>query len=207
MTYKIKEIFTSIQGEGLLVGKPMNFIRSSGCNLRCRWCDTNHVGGEEKTIKQIIDELDERIIWVALTGGEPMMQANLIKLIKSLKPEGYSILLETNGTLYDKKIFDSCDYISADLKGPSSGNPGHEDNVIKYCLSHPNKTQLKIVLADKKDLCYYKTIYIRYPHWVLQPESSVLDKIDYIRWMDELTADMLADTRIIPQTHKIMKIK
>jgi len=70
--YLVNEVFSSIQGEGIYVGTPMNFIRFCKCNLGCRWCDTSYQKGVEMSIPCILKKLDKRIPWVSLTGGEPL---------------------------------------------------------------------------------------------------------------------------------------
>jgi len=191
----------------LFAGRIMNFIRFSGCNLDCRWCDTDHEGGEEKTLAEIMETVDGKMKWVSLTGGEPLLQKGLEELIKELKARGHNILLETNGTLFRKGLFDSCDFISADLKGPSSGNRGFEKKVFEYCINHPGKTQLKIVLQNKKDFNFFKSIYKSYPNWILQPEWTTIHQIDYLAWLQELSPEIRADIRFIPQIHKVLEVE
>ena len=122
---KINEIFASIQGEGKYLGYPQVFIRFTGCNLRCSWCDTQYAWEEgiEMTRQQIIKAITKYDVnSVCITGGEPLMQiAELRELIADLKKRGYFIQLETNGTIYDQNIFESVDCVSLDIKPPSSG--------------------------------------------------------------------------------------
>jgi 7-carboxy-7-deazaguanine synthase len=102
---KISEIFYSIQGEGKLVGVPSLFIRTSGCNLRCVWCDTPYSSwrptGENMTVREILDAVSARNCrHVVITGGEPMMQTELPELIAGLRAMGQHITIETAGTLW-----------------------------------------------------------------------------------------------------------
>ena len=102
---KIAEMFYSIQGEGKLTGVPSLFIRSSGCNLRCRWCDTPYSSweptGENMTVSQILDQAARQPgRHVVITGGEPMMQSQLPELVTGLKNMGRHITIETAGTLW-----------------------------------------------------------------------------------------------------------
>ncbi len=100
MKFRINEIFQSIQGEGLLVGVAMNFIRFTKCNLECKWCDTDFREGKEMVVGEILGKLNSNFEWVSLTGGEPLMEKNLSSLIGKLKEKKYTIFLETNGTIF-----------------------------------------------------------------------------------------------------------
>jgi len=103
---KITEIFASIQGEGLRQGYPTLFVRFSGCNLKCPFCDTQYAWkeGNEYSTRQVIEEIKKLTVrfpaqWVCLTGGEPLLQA-VAELVKKLKKEGFTIQVETNATLF-----------------------------------------------------------------------------------------------------------
>lgn len=97
--YSIVEIFYSLQGEGRFVGYPALFVRFSGCNLNCPWCDTDWTYGVSMTKNMILDELHRRnqCKMVVLTGGEPTLQVDN-ELIDMLHDNGYSIHIESNGT-------------------------------------------------------------------------------------------------------------
>jgi 7-carboxy-7-deazaguanine synthase len=205
MKFRIKEIFSSIQGEGLLVGTPMNFIRFTRCNLSCKWCDTDFEGGKEMHEGEILKGLNSRVRWVSLTGGEPMMEKHLLSLIKKLKSGGYRIFLETNGTKFDEKIFHNVDFISIDLKAPSSGNSLFGGKVLGYALKHPKKTQLKVVVQRGEDEKFFESIYKgkeRYDNWILQPEWSSRRKVEYGKMIKRFPK-----VKIIPQVHKILDLR
>jgi len=114
---KVNEIFYSIHGEGGLTGRPMAFVRLSGCNLKCTFCDTNHkpfVKLKPKTILKILDDNFKHCHAVCITGGEPLIQ-DISELVFALKARGLYVALETNGT---KKIPTlPFDYISVSPKG------------------------------------------------------------------------------------------
>jgi len=204
MRFKVNEVFASIQGEGLLVGTPMNFIRFCRCNLQCLYCDTDFREGIEMSVDEITKQLNERFRWVSLTGGESMLEENLMGLVLKLKDQGFKILLETNGTLFDKKIFDACDFLSVDVKGPSSENPGHSEEVFNYCLKNSSKSQLKVVIQNNKDFEFFQKIYREeYPNWILQPEWNSVKTLDYSLIMDRIDDNV----RIIPQVHKFMGLE
>ncbi len=98
MKYKINEIFKSIQGEGANLGKEVIFIRMSGCNLNCKWCDTDHEKFKEMRTEEIMKEIKKlQISSVIITGGEPTEQ-NLLPLIQELSKKDYWVGIETNGT-------------------------------------------------------------------------------------------------------------
>ena len=121
----IKEIFASIQGEGLLIGVQQIFIRFCGCNLSCNYCDTDFSSSfKEYSADELIDYLKSNFDFntinsVSLTGGEPLLSVDFLKeFLPKLKLPVY---LETNGTIYEKleDIINEIDYISADIKLPS----------------------------------------------------------------------------------------
>ncbi len=187
-----------------MVGTPMNFIRFCRCNLKCSYCDTDFEKGERMEISGIIKKLNKKFRWVSLTGGEPMLEENLMEMIEELKTVEFKILLETNGTLFNKDIFDSCEFLSVDIKAPSSGNPGYNTNVFDYCLKNPHRSQLKVVIQNKEDLEFFQKIYREgYPHWIMQPEWNSIKGLDYGFIMDRIGDNM----RIIPQIHRFMGLK
>lgn len=202
--YKINEIFSSIQGEGIYVGVPMNFIRFCSCNLACSWCDTDYQAGTPMSPSEILRRLNRKIPWVSLTGGEPLMEKDLYPLILKLKNAGYKILLETNGTLYDREIFSACDHVSLDLKPPSSGNCVRSQDAFRYCVAHPQKSQIKIVVQDEQDICFFAKAFScarKYPNWVIQPEWGSIKRLDYDKIISRFPS-----VRVIPQVHKVLLV-
>lgn len=96
---KINEIFYSLQGEGFYTGTPAIFIRFSGCNLKCSFCDTDHHKGIDMNTDQILEEIKKYPSkFVVLTGGEPGMQVTY-GFVQELRNAGYYVAVETNGTL------------------------------------------------------------------------------------------------------------
>ena len=115
----ISEIFYSIQGEGELTGVPSVFVRTSGCNLRCRWCDTKYASwepeGEEMSMEEIVKKVCEfPAVHVVLTGGEPMVAKGIHELAGRLREEGKHITIETAGTISPDGI--ACDLASLSPK-------------------------------------------------------------------------------------------
>ena len=101
MKLKVNEIFYSLQGEGAQTGKPVIFIRLSGCNLRCSFCDTKHEKGSEMTLEDILQKVKEQsdvCNYIIFTGGEPLLQLNE-DILQFFVDSGYFIGLESNGTL------------------------------------------------------------------------------------------------------------
>jgi 7-carboxy-7-deazaguanine synthase len=176
---RIAEIFHSIQGEGLLAGVPSIFIRTSGCNLRCHWCDTPYASwkpeGQEMSIEEILKKLTE---WncdhVVLTGGEPMIAPDLPELATALKKQKKHITIETAGTVLPNSI--SCDLASISPK-LSNSTPSPERDpawakkhdstrlqpevISEWIRNYP--VQLKFVVSSENDLAEIKHLLSRLP--------------------------------------------
>jgi len=102
---RVAEIFHSIQGEGKLVGVPSVFVRASGCNLRCKWCDTPYASWEPEGDEQTVDEIVDAIRLyncrhVVLTGGEPMIMSEITELSYRLHASDFHVTIETAGTVF-----------------------------------------------------------------------------------------------------------
>lgn len=164
---RIAEIFHSIQGEGRLVGTPSVFIRTTGCNLRCDWCDTPYTSwkpeGKEWKLGDISSEVKKyRSRHVVITGGEPFLARDIEELTAKLKQKGYHITIETAATIF-KPV--TCDLISMSPK-LSNSTPRRRQNG-KFARMHEEHRlnievirrfmdrydyQLKFVVDKKKDL-------------------------------------------------------
>jgi 7-carboxy-7-deazaguanine synthase len=211
----VTESFFSLNGEGLLIGTPTVFVRLSGCNLRCAWCDTAYAWGEgmKKDVRTITEEVKSTdngfCEWVLITGGEPLLQ-EIDELVNQLRNTGYRIGIETNGTIY-KDILRKCDFISVDIKPPSSKNPTTDINTFKKIISVIEKRngQIKAVIADENDYQFVCTFVegnkITVPV-VLQPcwESMTLTEL-YNLYLENPVP--VKPIRILPQIHKIGDIK
>ncbi len=161
---KINEIFYSIQGEGQWMGIPNIFIRTSGCNLRCTYCDTKYAykTGEEKDISEIVTKIKKYSCKkICITGGEPLLQKELILLLKKLAKDNYEILIETNGSLDIKEIIKNKKILfSLDIKCPSSEM---EDKMkFENIKKLSKKDQLKFVIGTKEDYDYAKKVISKY---------------------------------------------
>lgn len=204
---KICEMFLSLQGEGIYIGLPMFFIRTSGCNLNCKWCDTEYakVEGKEMDIKQIMEKVieygDKGIEWVCVTGGEPLIQKDIYKLIYALLDHNFRILLETNGSLPIDSLPTEEDLVIAmDIKTPSSGM--HEKMNLKNIEVLGPLDYVKFVIADSRDYEYSKKIIEKYDlrNVVMQPEGG-----KNLQWLSErVLEDHLGRVRVLPQLHKII---
>ena len=159
---KINEIFYSIQGEGNWTGLPNIFIRTSGCNLRCSYCDTKYAYDAFKEIKiiKIIDEIRKyNCKKVCITGGEPLLQKDMIKLVDELIKNNYNVSIETNGSIEIKPISNKkLVMISLDVKCPSSNMS--EKMLYQNLLYLKKKDQLKFIIGDIKDYSFAKAIII-----------------------------------------------
>jgi 7-carboxy-7-deazaguanine synthase len=160
---KINEIFCSFQGEGRWAGIPNVFIRTTGCNLRCTFCDTKYAyeQGEEMSIEEIIKRVGEfPYSKVCITGGEPLLQTETLALIDNLLRKGYEICLETNGSINIKTLEGKSIIISLDIKCPSSMM--HERMNLNNLFYLTKKDQLKFVIKNKEDYTYAKSIVRKY---------------------------------------------
>ncbi len=150
-TLKVCEIFASIQGESTYQGLPCIFIRLSGCNLRCSYCDTaySYDIGKDMVLEEIVNTVKNfEIQLVEITGGEPLLQPGSILLMEKLLELGYKVLLETNGSLSIKNVPQAVIKIM-DIKLFSSGMHAHNDyENINYLTE---KDEIKFVISDKKD--------------------------------------------------------
>jgi 7-carboxy-7-deazaguanine synthase len=204
-TLKISEIFASVQGEGLRLGEATLFIRLSGCNLKCHFCDTKYAwdSGEQMSIEQIIDrvkQLRNRFAaeWVCLTGGEPLIQ-NVEKLALRLKVEHLKIQVETNGTIYQTLPVDWY-----------TVSPKPE----KYQFQPQFKTkakEVKLVVSKELEFGIIQMIREAFPIKIpvlLQPESNL--EWSMIKAYDLLKRSIntgLKNIRLSLQLHKIFRLQ
>ncbi len=153
---KINEIFYSIQGESSAAGLPTTFVRLTGCNLRCTYCDTEYAfyEGEDFTVEEAIRKVEEHgCKLVEVTGGEPLMQKDVFPFMTKLCDKGFDVMLETSGSLPIEKV-DKRVKIIMDLKTPSSGmmNKNLYEN-IEYLK--PND-EVKFVIGTQEDYNWSK---------------------------------------------------
>lgn len=156
-TYKINEIFYSIQGEGKQAGMPAIFVRFSGCNLKCPWCDTRHQSFKTMTAEEIFKELFKyKSANVVLTGGEPALQIDSELLC--VLSNHHTLYLETNGTVNLGKRSLYLDWITVSPKS------------LKFNVKSGDEMKLVVTNKNKKDIDKYLEIS-NFRHYYLQPCS------------------------------------
>lgn len=202
---KINEIFKSIQGESSHTGLPCVFIRLTGCNLRCAWCDTEYAFYEGKgmTVADVVNAVDRcGISLVEITGGEPLMQKEVTPLMQTLLEKNYTVMLETGGSLPINEVPKQVIKIM-DLKCPGSGevSQNNYDN-LGYLTS---RDELKFVILDREDYDWSKKILKEYSinkktQVLFSPVYEKLDLKDLAKWVLE---DNLP-VRIQTQLHKVI---
>lgn len=200
------EIFFSVQGEGVNIGKPAVFLRLGLCNLKCTWCDTKYAwdwetyNPKEQLVEMLLEDVEQEILghsrkYLVVTGGEPMIQRNeLIPLLEHLESNGFFIEVETNGTILpNQRLLNLVDHWSVSPKLQNSGNSqssrevpecyelfaGITSSHFKYVIQSEDDFKEVQTLADKYDLVPEKII--------LMPEAqSREDLLDRSKWLIEL---------------------
>ncbi|MAT69464.1 MAG: radical SAM protein [Planctomycetaceae bacterium] len=206
---KIAEIYKSIQGEGLLTGAPSVFVRTSGCNLRCWFCDTPYASwapeGQDYALDEIIAAVEE---WdcqsVVITGGEPMLHAELIPLCQRLRAAGRHVTIETAGTLH---LPVECDLLSISPKFASSAPDGeahshwrrrhlrerHKPAVLRRLLAD-YQYQLKFVIDSEQDIAEMRAFLVEFPQIdprrvLLMPQGRTANEVAQRgEWIEPLCA-------------------
>ena len=204
----INELFYSLQGEGKLTGIPSVFIRTSGCNLRCWFCDSYHTSWEPTHATMSLDEIIKEVQshevadHVVLTGGEPLIHDNAVTLLERLDDLGYHTTVETNGTIHrdapidlasiSPKLASSKPTTEKDPKGDGEWVERHEDRRINYevlgGLVDDYDSQLKFVVTGPDDLTEIEEVIaelreasssrISDSEVLLMPEGITQDELD-----------------------------
>ena len=202
---KINEIYLSVQGESTHTGLPCIFIRLTGCNLRCSWCDTAYAfhEGKNMSIDEILQKVENfGIHLVEITGGEPLMQDNVYTLMRRLIENGYKVMLETGGSISLERVPKDVIKIM-DLKCPGSGEQ-EKNNLDNLKLLVPHD-EVKFVILDKKDYEWSRDIIKRYKineiaHILISPVFDKLELKEIVKW---ILKDRLP-VRLQTQLHKII---
>ena len=206
MTLLINEIFYSIQGESLYAGLPCVFVRLTGCNVRCSYCDTRYAyeEGSKMELAEILQKVTTyHCPLIEITGGEPLLQDDTPILISELLEKGYEVMMETNGT-FDISIVDKRCIKILDIKCPTSGESDKND--LENLKRLNQKDQVKFVIGSREDYEYAKNITK-----LISPElpeknilfSPVFGKIACAKLAKWILEDNL-NIRLHLQLHKII---
>jgi 7-carboxy-7-deazaguanine synthase len=187
----ISEIYLSVQGESTHVGRPCVFVRLTACDLRCRWCDTPYAftGGRKMSIEDILADVERHETrLVEITGGEPLLQDEVLPLMDRLLERGHEVLLETGGHIALDDVPDPVIAI-VDVKCPGSGEAGN--------MHWPNLDQLsphdevKFVIANRADFDYAADVTARHrlaervAAVLFSPVHGELDPAQLVQWILE----------------------
>jgi 7-carboxy-7-deazaguanine synthase len=201
---RVSEIFFSIQGEGSRAGRPCTFVRFTGCDLRCGYCDTAYAfhGGEELTRAQILEEVARHPTrFVLLTGGEPMLQKELPALTEELVARGYEVAIETHGQRPLDALPPSAIRI-VDVKTPGSGEPATDLAWLDRLMPHD---EVKFVVCSEEDFRWSERIVRSHRleqrvGVLFSPVWGKVEPKDLARWILESGLDV----RLSLQIHKVM---
>lgn len=205
---RLSELFYSIQGEGKLAGVPSVFVRASGCNLRCTWCDTPYASwqpeGDDVPVAQVVDRIAEfPAKHIVLTGGEPMIMPDIEPLAEAIHRLGFHITLETAATIYKPVLLDLAS-LSPKLSNstPTDREGGrfadvHEKHrlnvpVIQQLIDQSPDFQLKFVVSSEQDLAEIHDLLKQVRGWspadvLLMPEGTDVETLrDRSGWIGDI---------------------
>lgn len=200
---KVNEIFLSVQGESKSSGFPTIFVRFTGCNLRCNYCDTTYAyyEGTEMTPAEIMSEIKKlHYKRVCITGGEPLLQDEINELLDLLR--SYSVSIETNGSIDVSKVtgYENLSLV-VDMKAPSSGVS--DSMLFKNIEALSHNDEVKFVIGDRNDYEWARSIVETYPCKGVVTFSPVFSKVSYREVVEWILEDRL-DVRFQIQLHKII---
>jgi len=183
----ITEIFKSIQGESTYAGLPCLFVRLTGCNLRCHWCDTAYAfyGGQKMSVAEVLSTLQQLGgNLVELTGGEPLLQQEIYPLTDQLIAQGFRVLIETSGERSVAQLPRQVVKV-VDVKCPESCEEG------KFCFDNlsvlERKDQIKFVILNEKDYCFARDFVARHDL------HRCVDEVIFSPVFDQLSPRSLAE--------------
>src|SRR5580700_8285242 len=162
---QITEIYKSIQGESTYAGLPCVFVRLTGCNLRCSWCDSEYTftGGRRMTVEEVIEEVEQLSPsggLVEITGGEPMLQEQeIVPVMQNLLNAGYTVLIETSGERPLQNVPKGVVKI-VDVKCPDSGEPGTFRMENLDCLESGD--EVKFVISNRVDYEFSRDFVVQH---------------------------------------------
>jgi 7-carboxy-7-deazaguanine synthase len=201
---RVTEIFFSIQGEGSRAGRPCVFVRFTGCDLRCGYCDTAYAftGGRDMTRGEIVEAVARHPSrFVLLTGGEPMLQKDLPALAEELVARGYEVAVETHGQRPLDALPPSVVRI-VDVKTPGSGEVTRDFGYLDRLMPHD---EVKFVVCSEEDFRWSEAVVRRHrlegrSHVLFSPAWGQVEPKDLARWLLESGLD----ARLSLQIHKVV---
>ena len=206
----VNEIFYSIDGEGLRTGELAVFIRLSGCNLNCSYCDTKYAlkakTGKLMSIDEIIKEVEKyNCKNITLTGGEPLIHQNVDELIDALVDKGYKVNIETNGSIPIDKYLNRC-LVTMDYKLPSSDMEKYmklenlekltENDCLKFVTEESDLDKIEDIIKNYKLKCF---IYISPVFNKIEPNTIV----EFMKKLNKKGYDN-SKLRVQVQLHKVI---
>lgn len=202
---RITEIYASVQGESTHVGKPCLFVRLTGCNLRCTWCDSEFTftGGEHHHVDDVLRRVaDYGIHTVEVTGGEPLVQKAVFPLMRGLVAAGHEVLLETSGSRSIAEVPPEV-HIILDLKPPDSGEV--DANLWSNLVLLRRKDEVKFVVASRRDYEWTRDVIAQHTldqrcEVLISPVFGQVDPTELAGWIVE---DRLP-ARFQLQLHKVL---
>lgn len=221
-TLLINSIYRATEGEGIHIGTPQIFVRFQGCHVGCVNCDTKETWDFDPAFTKSMDEVMEKIEVlgqdvikrVSITGGDPLHPSHvpsLLALVKELKARNYWVNVEAAGTRIVKEVFDLVDFVSFDIKTPSTQVKTSKDLLLKFLLEYGHKAQVKAVVADKKD---FETVFDAFyfsknnnasvANWCLTPcyEPGEPFPMNRFQQIVQLNESFGMPFRVIGQQHK-----
>lgn len=221
-TLLINSIYRATEGEGIHIGTPQIFVRFQGCHIGCVNCDTKETWDFDPAYTKSLDEVMEKvevlsqdvIKRVSITGGDPLHPSHvpsLLALVKELKARNYWVNVEAAGTRVVKEVFDLVDFVSFDIKTPSTQVKTSKELLLKFLQEYGHKAQIKAVVADKKD---FETVFDAFyfakqneapvASWCLTPCFEPGEKFPMNRFQQvvQLNENYGTPFRVIGQQHK-----
>jgi len=204
----LSEVYESIQGEGLLVGVPAVFVRLKGCNLRCPWCDQPEslsFGEKDTPLSEVLRRVKSLTPKHAvITGGEPFAHGELPLLTEALLKEGYSVQIETNGTLWLEEMDELISKVYLSCSPKEEAGYGVREEVLK------GADELKFVVEERLSLEVLLREefrpFLEEERAVLQPESNRKEMATKALSLQRELLRMGYRVRVIPQAHKCLSL-
>ena len=214
----IHAIYPATEGEGVRIGIPQVFVRFQGCAVGCVNCDSpetwNFKNNTQLAISEIVSQIKTfNLDWTSITGGNPLdshHRSDVLELIVALKAAGQKINIEVTGLEVDVEIFSLVDFISFDIKTPSTGVSPRRELIKKFIKQFGDKSQLKAVIQDEVDFEFAYQIYnfcageVLSISWVMTPACSANNPLSMktFEWILEENQKRGAAFRVVGQQHK-----